>query len=215
MIRTFAVLSIISFCIGISASPAQVDAVTAATMNNSCQITSLTATSSSFTVMWTEDRSGGTMVIQYGTTNPPTTSKAVSSSERAAKSITITGLQPATKYYVVITMTKSGETPYGANGEVTTQAGTSVLIKNLSKNGGISIMKTTSGIAISGKETNANSSIVTLCNAKGGVVLTKRLNVENGLFSGLLKTGALVPGAYFMSIKAGNSSFHKQIIINR
>jgi hypothetical protein len=91
MIRTFAILLIGALCIGTSASPAQIDAVTAATMNNACKITSLTATSSTFTVKWTEERTGGTMQMQYGTTNPPTTQKVVSASERAAKTVTISG----------------------------------------------------------------------------------------------------------------------------
>jgi hypothetical protein len=89
------------------------------------------------------------------------------------------------------------------------------LLKGLEKNSKISVLKTASGIAVSCKEITANSIVVTLCNAKGGVVLAKRTIVNNGSYSGFYKTGTLVPGAYFMSIKAGKSSFHKQMIINR
>jgi hypothetical protein len=215
MIRSLFTLLTCCLFAEISAAPSQVDALTAATMNKSCKITSLTATSSSFTVEWDEKYLDGSMVMQYGTTNPPTTSKNVSLNERVAGTVTISNLLPATKYYVVITANKSGENSYGANGNVTTLPSTAVRQKSAIKSYGISVMKTHDGITATFKATDASNGIVTICNARGEVIFSKRIVVENGSGRCLLSNNVFAPGTYLMSIKAGSRNFNKQIIINQ
>jgi hypothetical protein len=108
-------------------SHANVDAVTAATVNNECTFNlPVAVTSTSATVQWTEQRKGGSASFCYGIVNPPSPCRAVSSTERTLKTIQLTGLTPETTYYIYIEMSISGENPYAASGSFTTAAATGI-----------------------------------------------------------------------------------------
>jgi hypothetical protein len=81
---------------------ANIDAVTGATVNNACKFTSIVPTASSVTLKWSETESGGTATICYGQSTPPATCRSVTSAERSAKTIVLTGLKPSASYYVTL-----------------------------------------------------------------------------------------------------------------
>ena len=214
MLRLIVSLSIFLLASGLSAAPVQVDATTAATMNNTCKITSLTSASNSFTVNWTEKYRDGTMVLKYGFSDPPTTTKVVTAFERTARSITISGLQPATKYFVLLTATKSGETSYGANSSITTAGSTAVTNTNQKSQNYFSITRNKNGITISGVGGSIQSTNIKLYNTRGELVSSKEISQsrENGQI--FLKSGNITPGSYFLRINSGNKSIGQQLLVN-
>jgi len=98
-----------------------VDAIAAATINTTCAfVLPFSVTATGATVRWTEGHTDGAGVICHGTVDPPASCRDVTAAERAATSLALSGLQPATRYYVRYEVSKPGETSYAATGSFTT-----------------------------------------------------------------------------------------------
>jgi hypothetical protein len=110
------------------ATVAVVDAVSAATVNNTCNfVTPIPVTATTATVQWTEGRTEGTATIAGDTINPPVNRRAVTAPERAATTVQLSGLKPSTRYYLYYEATKVGEMSYAASGSFATLANAAVL----------------------------------------------------------------------------------------
>jgi Secretion system C-terminal sorting domain len=213
MKKTFIVMSMFVLPSLLFASDLEINGIAAATMNNACKITSLTSTSSAITVAWTERYSDGTMVMKYGTTNPPTTNHAVTASERSAKKVVISNMLESTTYYVEIVASKTGETSYGANGSVTTLSSTAVKNFNVAENPLVTVIQNDRSITVlSSKQLSENAS-VKLFNAAGANVNVQNRNLENNGYQMTFRTDGLSRGRYFLKVNANGISTDRVIII--
>jgi hypothetical protein len=107
-----------------------VDAITEATINNSCKfVLPIETTDSSAIIKWTETRNGGKATFCYDTIEPPLVCRSVTSIERTIKTINLYGLKPSTTYYIYLEVTQTNYTPYAASGSFTTKAKSANLIK--------------------------------------------------------------------------------------
>jgi hypothetical protein len=130
MLKNYFALVVIlcaSFLQAASSSLAKVDAITAATVNRSCKFSTPTVTTTTATIKWTESHSNGTATFSYGTDPTKLTTRAVTASERSAKTIVLNGLTPTTTYSMQYLVSTSGETPYEASGTFVTAASSAVL----------------------------------------------------------------------------------------
>jgi hypothetical protein len=109
------------FSIGaIATAHAEVDAITAATLNNSLKfVLPIPVTSTTATVSWTFSHTDGAAVFTYNGT-----AVTLTAAQRTAKSISLTGLTPSTLYTIDLLSSKSGETSAEAKGSFTTLGGT-------------------------------------------------------------------------------------------
>lgn len=191
----------------------EINGVAAATMNNACKITSLTPTSGAITVKWTERYSDGTMVLKYGTTNPPATSRAVAANERSAKTVVISNLQPSTTYYIEIVASKTGENSYGANGSVATLASTAVKNLNVAENSIVTVIQNGHSISIQSNQQLSNTASIQLFNAAGALVNVQNGNVEKDRYQMSFGTDGLSQGKYILKVTANGTSIDRIIII--
>jgi hypothetical protein len=116
-------LGVLTLCIFLYGSVvAEVDGITAATVNNQCRfVLPIETSSTTATIKWTEEHVGGTGDLCYGIDSPSNCQK-VSATERVDKTILLTGLLPSTTYQIRIEFTKPGELPYAAVATLTTKA---------------------------------------------------------------------------------------------
>jgi hypothetical protein len=121
-------------------SSSSIDAVTAATVNNSCKFNyPIQATDTSAVITWAEEKNGGTCSFCYGKVSPPSTCRAVLATERTTSTINLTGLSPSTTYFIYIEMTKPGESPYAASGSFTTTTKAAIAVPVVQASGRPSI----------------------------------------------------------------------------
>jgi hypothetical protein len=191
----------------------EINAVAAATMNNACKITSLTPTSSDITVQWTERYNDGSMVLTYGTTNPPATNRAVSASERAANKVVISNLQASTTYYIQIVASKTGETPYGANGSVATLSSTAVKNFHVEESPVITVFQNNRNITVMSNKQLSGDASVQLFNAVGANVTVQKENIETNKYQLTFGTYGLSQGRYILKVTANGISTDRIIII--
>jgi hypothetical protein len=187
--------------------------VAAATMNNACKITALTATSNSIVVTWTERYSDGTMVMKYGTTNPPAVNRAVSASERGTKKVILSNLQESTTYYVEIVASKTGETSYGANGSVTTLSSTVVKNLNVAENAMVTVIQNDRSINVLSNQQLSEKASMQLFNAVGANVNVQNKILENNGYKITFSTDGLSGGRYILRVNANGTSIDRVIII--
>lgn len=213
MIRHILVMSMFILPSLLFAEKQDVNAIAAATMNNACKITALTPTSNSITVTWTERYSDGTMVMKYGTTNPPATNRAVSASERSAKKVVISNLQASTTYYVEIVASKTGENPYGANGSVATLASTAVKNFNAVENAMVTVMQNDRSISVLSNFKLSDKASMQLFNAVGANVNVQNKKLDNNGNQMSFSTDGLAGGRYILKVNANGTSIDRIIII--
>jgi hypothetical protein len=120
-----------SVCVGafmLWANDTQVDAITAATVNNDCKIVSITPGSTSAVITWSESHpeKPATSIVYYDTVNPPAFHRTITDAERAETTVTITSLASSKKYYFVIDIKESPINWYQATGNFTTLAATAL-----------------------------------------------------------------------------------------
>jgi hypothetical protein len=213
MKRIILVMSIFILTSLLYAENMEINGIAAATMNNACKITSLTPTSSTITVVWDERFNDGTMVMTYGTTNPPTTNKAVTASERAANKVVLSNLQASTTYYIQIVASKTGETSYGANGSVTTLSSTAVKKFNGAENPMVTVLQNDRSITVlSNKQLSGNASIQ-LFNAVGAIVDVQNRKIEYKGHEMTFGTDGLSQGRYILKVTTNGIATDRIIII--
>jgi hypothetical protein len=172
----------------------QVDAVAAATINQSCQfITPIPVTAASATVSWFEGHNDGTATFCYGAANPPTICHTVTASERIAGSVNLSGLSAFTRYNVTYDVAKPGETAYGATGSFTT-ASSAVLapVAAAAVAGQLRVGSTL--VAVAGGVRGGD--VLTVTNSNGRVV--QRLALSQG--GANLVVNGLAQGIYIVSV---------------
>jgi hypothetical protein len=189
-------------------SRSSMDAVTAATANNECKfVLPIQTTATSATVTWTETHKDGAATFWCDIVNPPVVKRAVTSNERANKTISVTNLNPNTPYYIRIEMLKSGESPYAATGSFTTKA-TTTGVSSVFYHENIS-----SHIAgnklILGSEVSAGDRI-TLTDFQGRTVYTHIRAAGETSVSFSEKS----PGAYLVGIKRNNAGLETFLFIS-
>lgn len=114
------VASFVYLGIAMLTAPVMVDGVTAATTNNTVKfVTPFTLTSTTAVLKWTASHTDGNAVLTYNGA-----SLTLTTAQRTAKTLTLTGLTPSTLYNIKLACTKSGETEADATGSFTTPGNT-------------------------------------------------------------------------------------------
>ncbi len=191
-----------------------VDAVAAATMNNSCKISSATPTETSVTLVWTGGHSGGTMVCTVTPTGgSPLAPRNVTSGERSAKSLVFTGLAAGTAYSIQIICSQSGETPYGASKTFTTTAATGIRGAVLSAVSQFCAVYSNSALRLSIPVPSLDGYSVSLFNARG--VRVEELTLSGSATSISLPVAGLSSGVYVVRVTNGARDFTQSLQIGQ